>query len=132
MSDDLITPEIYEEKKERMDALISLKYSYTKNGDGLTPAQEKELEELFRWNQKALSKVADFYQDYCMLKKGDLVEATFEDGTIFARISEEFNGGCYHIETLEGGGGCTIQPHKVRKLSPVEVFTLGVNREVQN
>jgi hypothetical protein len=124
-----LTPKGYEEVHERMDALIAKKY---KNCDpqgngGLGDEEQKELEALFAWNQGALAKVSDYYQDFCRLKKGDVVEATFDDGVIYARISEEFNGGCYHIQTLEGGGGCTIKPHRVRKLSPLEVFNLGVN-----
>lgn len=122
------TPEGYEKAKAQMDSLIAKKYNYRTDGDGLTAAEERTLQDLFAWQKGAMSKVSDYYVSYCRLKVGDIVEATFDDGTLYARISEEFNNSCYHIQTLEGGGGCTIQPHKVRKLSPVEVFTLGVER----
>lgn len=94
---------------------------------GLSDEEQSEMDGIVLWKNNVMLGLMSQLRPLLTLKKGDLVEATFEDGNIYARISEEYNGGSYHIETIEGGGGCTIKPWRVRKLSELEVFNLKVN-----
>jgi hypothetical protein len=86
------TPAEYTRVSERINDLIKKKYRTCKpNGDGgLSDAEEREFLGLCKWKSKATGKVADYYQAFCRLKVGDIVEATFEDGTIYAKISQAF------------------------------------------
>lgn len=131
MIHDTINAENFEKNNKRLQALIMKKYTgwdeQKKEGTGLTPEEELEFVKLQYWHGQALSTMSSYVQGYCMLEPGDLVEATFEDGTIIAKIHENKRG-TYMITTPDGdGSGCSIPAHKVRKLTALELFNLGVN-----
>lgn len=124
-----INAENYQKNNDRIGELIRIKYSKCKpNGEGgLTPEEEQEFLEREFWQGQALCSLSNYYQTYCTLEPGTLVEATFEDGTIIAKIHENKQGH-YTITTPDGNGsGCSIAAHKVRKLTALELFNLGVN-----
>ncbi len=127
------TAENYEKNTARIQELICKKYKkwdeHNRDGVGLTTEEMEELTERQTWQSQALSMLSNYFQTYCQLQPGDLVEATFEDGTIVAKIHENKRG-TYIITTPDGNGsGCGIHAHKVRKLSAVEIFTLGVSSD---
>ena len=113
------------DSKKRMDFLIQKKHTV-----GLSPEEDQDLVDHFAFLDSVMKHFSEVWGELLNIEVGTLVEATFEDGTIYAKISEKFNGAVYMITTVDGNGsGCSIKPENIRVLSALEVFTLQVGKD---
>jgi hypothetical protein len=125
------TLEGYKAADARWKELWTKKYQNCdpQGNGGLTHDELLEWDAITLFRDNLFLETAGQMRAACSLEIGDLVEATLSDGMIYAQIGSRFNGHVYIIRSLTGGGGMSIKPWNVRKLSAIEVFTLGFAAE---